>query len=375
MDETSDHSSLISEAMQQFHDEHGALRPVNILIAGKTGVGKSTLVNAVFGDELARTGAGKPVSHEIKLIEKDGVPVHIYDTVGFELSWIAQRKAAYSINRLIKRTGKTPNPDDDIHCLWYCVSAPGHRMENMEINFVKGIKKRGIPVIVVMTQVNYPAEADELWDSVRSRLPEVDAMVETLALAKGQAKAFGIDTLINETYAVLPDSAQSAFANAQKASLEVKRKQASKAVNASVASTFGVGFVPIPIADAPMMLTMQSGMLAKITNIYGVDVSKQRVETLLAGVMGMLGAMTGGKAAASALFKMVPGVGTLAGGMISGGVGGAMTYALGHAYMQLMEMALDGRVNLDDVVPDEVTNLLVTLIQQSMPNIPDWHKK
>ena len=35
---------------------------VNILVAGKTGVGKSTLINAVFRGELARTGAGKPVT-------------------------------------------------------------------------------------------------------------------------------------------------------------------------------------------------------------------------------------------------------------------------------------------------------------------------
>lgn len=38
---------------------------LNVLIVGKTGVGKSTLINAVFGDKVAKTGSGKPVTQEI----------------------------------------------------------------------------------------------------------------------------------------------------------------------------------------------------------------------------------------------------------------------------------------------------------------------
>nr|WP_233709675.1 GTPase [Helicobacter salomonis] len=35
---------------------------LNVLVAGGTGVGKSTLINVVFGEEMARTGQGKPVT-------------------------------------------------------------------------------------------------------------------------------------------------------------------------------------------------------------------------------------------------------------------------------------------------------------------------
>ena len=34
----------------------------NLAIFGKTGVGKSTLVNAIFGSEIAKTGIGEPVT-------------------------------------------------------------------------------------------------------------------------------------------------------------------------------------------------------------------------------------------------------------------------------------------------------------------------
>jgi len=34
----------------------------NVLIAGRTGVGKSTLINSVFHGRMAATGQGKPVT-------------------------------------------------------------------------------------------------------------------------------------------------------------------------------------------------------------------------------------------------------------------------------------------------------------------------
>ena len=37
------------------------LNTANIMVAGKTGTGKSTLLNAIFGEEVATTGTGRPV--------------------------------------------------------------------------------------------------------------------------------------------------------------------------------------------------------------------------------------------------------------------------------------------------------------------------
>jgi predicted GTPase len=58
--------------------------PVNILIGGMTGVGKSTLINAVFGEELAETGRGRPVTQRAEWITSDGFPIRLLDTKGLE---------------------------------------------------------------------------------------------------------------------------------------------------------------------------------------------------------------------------------------------------------------------------------------------------
>ncbi len=48
-----------------YEEQKAALGKVRIAIFGLTGVGKSTLVNAVFGTDVAATGVGEPVTQGI----------------------------------------------------------------------------------------------------------------------------------------------------------------------------------------------------------------------------------------------------------------------------------------------------------------------
>ena len=70
---------------EQRRREAEELGHANILITGQTGVGKSTLVNAIFRAELAEEGVGRPVTQRVQRHDAPGVPVTIFDTPGIEL--------------------------------------------------------------------------------------------------------------------------------------------------------------------------------------------------------------------------------------------------------------------------------------------------
>ena len=80
-----DTDKIAQEAIDAIGEKIKNLNTLNIIVAGKSGVGKSTLINAVFKENLAETGMGKPVTDHMRRITKKGMPLAIYDTRGFEL--------------------------------------------------------------------------------------------------------------------------------------------------------------------------------------------------------------------------------------------------------------------------------------------------
>jgi predicted GTPase len=54
-----DLNDIIRKAVETAFKE---LSTVTVLIAGRTGVGKSTLINAVFAGNMATTGQGRPIT-------------------------------------------------------------------------------------------------------------------------------------------------------------------------------------------------------------------------------------------------------------------------------------------------------------------------
>ena len=54
----------------------------NILVIGNPATGKTTLINAVLGEDCTRTGWGsRGKSLELELCEAEGVPFRLIDTV------------------------------------------------------------------------------------------------------------------------------------------------------------------------------------------------------------------------------------------------------------------------------------------------------
>src|SRR6202161_4329001 len=113
-----DPTSYFNEQRRREAEELGH---ANILITGQTGVGKSTLVNAVFRAGLAEEGVGRPVTQRVQRHDAPGVPVTIFDTPGIELGDAKNAVIADFKNTIsASRRGAAEN---FIHLAWYCVDA------------------------------------------------------------------------------------------------------------------------------------------------------------------------------------------------------------------------------------------------------------
>ena len=131
-------------------------------------------------------------------------------------------------------------------------------------------------------------------------------------------------------------------------------------------TTGATGAVPIPFADAPLLIGQQVAMMAAINHIFGFDFDKDGLASLATAALGVGGATLIGKTVASNLLKFVPGVGTGAGGLISGGTAGVITLALGKAYIGVCQAIKMGQLDQDELTRQAGREMLKQKFKEQM---------
>lgn len=308
------------------------LGTANILISGQTGVGKSTLINAVLRAPVADAGTGKPVTKHVRRYEIEDVPVAIFDTPGIELG-----QAKDDVIREYKRTiqaARTGRPAELIHLAWYCVDAGQARVQDFDLDIIRALAEE-LEVILVLTQCVDDERADALEEVLSAEsLPVRGEPIRTLArprtLAGQMLSVRGLEELVDRTNDILPEAVRRAFANAQGVVISLKGTEARKVVAAMSTAAAAVGATPIPAPDAVVLLPLQLGMLARINAVFGIEMSRDGTAKLIKGLVGGGGSTLVGRQMAETLLKYLPG-----GAVINAGVAAAITGSLGEAYIQL----------------------------------------
>lgn len=353
-----DADKVAQDAINAIAEKIKNLNTLNIIVAGKTGVGKSTLINSVFREKLAETGMGKPVTQHMRKITKKGVPLAIYDTRGFELGKEVQTEVKREVTETISKGLATQDINKAIHCIWYCINTASNRVEPEEIEWLKELSMDNqitqVPIIVVLTQAFSKKKAQELRQMLLNENLDIIQVIPILAEDYeiedlGTAKAYGLDVLIKVMGEVLPEELMDTLQNLQIVSLEEKKRRAQAAVATAALAAAGEGAAPIPFSDCALMIPTQLGMIASITVIFGFDVNKSIITALLSSTIGAGGATVLGKTVVTNILKFIPGVGTVAGGAISAGTAGVITAALGEAYIGVMELVFKGDMSIDDI--------------------------
>ncbi|MFZ4580922.1 MAG: YcjF family protein, partial [Myxococcota bacterium] len=332
---------------KRLQEAFAALGCFNLAVFGKTGVGKSTLVNAIFGRDVAATGVGQPVTRGLVYYRHPDGFLGLYDSEGFETG--TSGDAIVDGLRRLVADHRTRAVDQRIHAAWYLVRWSDRRFEGAQEQFVRELDALGLPAIMVMTQVpnrdgQVHPEARQFADYIESlgmplrpngRVVLTNALVDDFS----GSPQFGLQTLLDDTYDVVPEVVARALTAAQVVDIGRKKKEVAAIINQAVMVAAGVGATPIPFADAALLVPNQVTMIARITAAYGLPPNRSKALAAAGSVVLTGGATMAGRYAVTSLLKLVPG-GALAGSAISATVAGALTKAVGMAWSRVCEQAL-----------------------------------
>ena len=323
----------------------------NLGIVGETGVGKSSLVNAVFGEARARVGVGLPVTRGVNYYHEGALG--IWDFEGFEIGGGAPQLLRENLRKIAERPA-----DEQISVVWYCVLSSAGRLTRTDIAMINELEAAGLPVIIVLTKVDwdrnpvtgkmapsYAAETLKQW--IENPRDEVGrpitihnrGVVLTSAVnSKGKGVGYGLSDLVESTLELSPASEKDAFRIVQTLNLGWKRDMARRDVTAATASAAAAAAVPIPIATAAVLAPIQLAMMGRVAVVYDLELRS----VFSVSALAQLATQMTGRALAASLVKFIPG----AGSVIDAAVASALTAATGEGWIRFCEAIYTGKVDL-----------------------------
>lgn len=302
------HDKEFEQAYDQEVNEINAQLEKEIVFAmiGDVNAGKSSTINMLMGDEVAKVGAQPG---ETSLIEKYAYTDKIIfaDTPG--LDDINQQNSAETM-KFYKET--------DV--ILFFLNAAGTVFSEGERKTFEEVRKINRNIIFVLNKIDaaedIPGLVKYIQDHTNYRYkvtPISSKTGENMEMLRGAI----LDILKEKKKDIL-------FAK----HLKEKSSTANKWIIAAAGSSTAIGASPIPGSDMVPLTAIQVGMMVKLATLYDKPLTKNKAKELT------IATLTGnvGKTLFRQIVKLVPGAGMAAGASIAGGMTLALGYAIKYAY-------------------------------------------
>jgi uncharacterized protein (DUF697 family)/GTP-binding protein EngB required for normal cell division len=362
----------------------------NVLVIGNSGVGKSTLINSVLGDDCEKkaiTGGGTSgTTKKLEIYESQTIPFRVIDSVGFEPGLLQEYRAINAVKKWSRDSAKDGNEDNKINVIWFCVDGTSRKLFPKAIQDLSRATSmwESIPVIVVITKSYSVPERQENIDLVNNafakqkrfakNLRKVVPVVAATYLLNETAFAApeGITDLVDVTNEVMPEGLKAGSADLYNFKLKRKAALAQSIVGASTVAGTVVGAIPIPIADALILSPVEVAEINALAQLY--DISKDADSKQFLNSIVEAGTVSVAAKAAIGTLKAVPGI-ALAADVLNAVIAGAIVAAIGEGSVRVFEKVYRGEKNVADIdwvkqfMESELSNQFVDKVSHVLEDV------
>ena len=345
----------------------------NILVTGRPGVGKSTIINLILGEKRCRENQGRTVTRKIVKYVHKKYPLCLFDTPGFDSD-----KEINDVISIIKKFNEDLTEGrNQIHAIFFLINSESARtFIGKDEKFIQRILHLETPIYFLLTRSQTEKKGQEFADLLQISIKQVFGnghrllqrifpvqLLEEKSETK-HIKPFGVNNVFNQIFhdyekdkidltrfeglsknddEKIKDiiNKSSFFKYIQTIDDVIKySKKVSYGITGSYCLLAGaIGASPIPIADWFLLTPIQVSMIMAIAAAFGRFKNKKDALSIVKS-MGVNIAVSGVARGIASIMKVIPGVGTIIGVVVDVTVSGSATGMMGISCMKIFEKEL-----------------------------------